>query len=233
MKFIDIHSHLIYGVDDGSKSLEQSIECLKQIKKIGLESVVCTPHIRHGNSKKISMIKKNFLELRDYAKQLGIKLYIGNEIMYSDETVNLLKEKRLIGLNSSKYVLIEFKRNETRNINDLINIFEDLIDNGYKPILAHPELYVNLSINDIKRIKESGVMLQLDATSIFERKTKKISKKLLKERLIDVVASDSHCSRKRNYIIYNKAYKKIKNKYGFEYTNIVFYLNPLSIISNK
>ena len=93
------------------------------------------------------------------------------------------------------------------------------------------EEYYN--IDDIRRIKETGVMLQIDATSLYQKKVKKLTKKLLKEKLVDVVASDCHCTKKRNYLIYHKAYKKIKRKYGFDYTNIIFYLNPFNIINNK
>lgn len=234
MKAIDIHSHIIYDVDDGSKSLEQSIDSLKQIKKIGLDSVVCTPHFKKGRTEKIHKVKDNFLKLKEEASKLGINLYIGNELMYTDEMIDLLAKRKLIGINFSKYILVEFRRNENKNINDILMILEDMIDAGYRPILAHPELYVNYhNIEYMKRIKDLGVMLQMDATSLFERKHKKLCKKMLKEKLIDVVASDSHCTKKRNYLIYAKAYKKIKKKYGKEYTDIIFYENPYSFITNK
>ena len=80
---VDIHSHIIFNVDDGSKLLEQSIRELKQIKKIGLEEVICTPHMKSGNIDKIMKIKENYLHLVEEANKLGIKLYLGNEIKYS------------------------------------------------------------------------------------------------------------------------------------------------------
>lgn len=234
MQAIDIHSHIIFAVDDGSKTIEQSIQAIKQIKKIGMNSVVCTPHFKRGRKEKIGLVKTNFLKLKEVAQELGIELYIGNEIMYSDETIELLNQRKLIGINFSKYILVEFKRNENKNINDILMILEDMIDAGYRPILAHPELYINYhNIEYMRRIKEIGVMLQMDATSLFERKRKKLCKKMLKERLVDVVASDSHCTKKRNHLIYKKAYKKISKKYGKEYTDIIFYQNPLSFIQNK
>ena len=140
MKYIDIHSHLIYGVDDGSSSLEQSIKELEKIKKIGLEDVVCTPHFKHGNIEKIKKTKENYLELKKHALELGINLYIGNEIMYSDKMISLLNKKRILTLNNTNYVLIEFKRTENMDINHIIEILDELVENGYKPVLAHPEL---------------------------------------------------------------------------------------------
>src|SRR5574344_2684055 len=95
MKYIDIHSHLIYDVDDGSKDLETSIKYLNELKEMGMNKVVCTPHIKHGDKDRTLKIINNFKVLRDEAKKLGIKLYLGNEIMYSSKAVELLKDKKL------------------------------------------------------------------------------------------------------------------------------------------
>lgn len=233
--YIDIHSHLIFDVDDGSKSLENSIKYLKEIKKINLSNVICTPHMYHGRREKALKIIENFKILREEANKLGINLYLGNEILYNEKTLELLKTKKLTTLNRSNYVLLEFKRNENMDIDVLINSLEEFIEAGYKVILAHPELYINYrNINYIRRIKEIGVMLQMDATSILKNKTNskvyKFSKRLLKERLIDIVASDSHCTKKRDFLSLKKAYKKIYKK-DKEYANIIFYENPLKIIN--
>lgn len=237
MKYIDIHSHIVFGVDDGSKNLEQSIKYLKEIKKIGMNKVVCTPHMRHGKKEKALKIIKNFKVLREEANKLGIKLYLGNEIMYSDQTIDLLKHKKITSLNNSNYILVEFKRNENMDIDTVLDCLEELIEEGYCVILAHPELYHNYrNIEYMKRIKELGVLLQLDSTSILKRRTSreiyKFSKKLLHERLIDIVASDSHCTKKRDFLSMKKAYKKIKRKYGKTYTNIIFYENPLEVVGD-
>lgn len=233
MNYIDIHSHIIFGVDDGSKSLEQSMKYLLEIKKIGLESVVCTPHCKSGNIDKIVEIKQKYEELKKYADILDINLYLGNEVMYSDKVMKLLKRNRLLTINNSKYVLLEFKRNERAPISSILSVLEEVMENGYKVVLAHPECYINYrNIESIRKIKDTGVLLQIDATSLFNRKTKKIVKKMLKEGLADIVASDSHCTKKRSYKIFKKAYKRIKRKYGFDYANALFYENP-SLVINK
>lgn len=234
-KLVDIHSHIIYDVDDGSDSKEKSIEYLNEAKKCGVEKIVCTPHIRRGNREKIEKIIRNFLDIKMYADELGISLYLGTEILVIENTCELLKKKRLRSINGNKYILVEFKRDENIDIDTLIYRLEELADTGYIPILAHPELYINYrKINDIRRIRESGVLLQLDATSINKSTTTskiyKFSKKLLKERLIDVVASDTHCTKKRNYLAFAKAYKMVSKKYGKEYADIIFKENPNEII---
>ena len=154
---IDIHTHLLFDVDDGSKSLEQSIQYLKEIQKIGMNKVVCTPHIKSGNRERALKIVNHFKVLREEAKKLEIDLYLGNEIMYSNETVDLLNHKKITTINHSKYVLVEFKRNESMEFDQILLFLEGLIENGYFPILAHPELYPNYrDINKMKKIKETG-----------------------------------------------------------------------------
>lgn len=234
--FVDIHSHIIYGVDDGAKTKMESMKYLDEALAQGIHSIVCTPHICHGDIEKIERIKRNFLDIRDYADSIGIKLYLGTEILMTSKTFELLKRRRLRSLDGKEYVLVEFKRNEDMDIDNLIYMLEELMDIGYTPILAHPELYINYrNISYIKKIKESGVLLQLDATSICKKtSTMKIynfSKKLLKEKLIDFVASDMHCNEKRNYVAYSESYKIISKKYGKDYADLLFIENPKQVLN--
>ena len=116
-----------------------------------------------------------------------------------------------------------------------ISLLEDIIDIGYKPILAHPELYNNYrNIKFLNKLKERGILLQLDASSILRSKTPskiyKFSKKLLKQRMIDIVASDNHSNEKRNYNTYKKAYDVINKKFGDEYTELLFSINPNEVL---
>ncbi len=234
---IDIHTHLLFDVDDGSKSLEQSIQYLKEIKKLGMNKVVCTPHIKFGTREKALKIVNNFKILREEAKKYDIELFLGNEIMYSNETVELLNHKKITTIQHSKYVLVEFKRNENMAFDQVLSFLEGLVENGYYPILAHPELYIYYrDIDKMKKIKETGTMLQIDATSLFQKtsnyKIKKFTKKLFSERLVDIVASDSHCTKQRNFKIFKKAYQYSKRKYGKTYTKIIFYENPFEILES-
>lgn len=232
---VDIHTHIIFGVDDGARTIDDSIETLEYLKKNNINEVICTPHIRYGSREHIIKIKENYLKLRDIAKRMGIDLYLGTEILMTSETTDLLKRKRLRTLDGKKYVLVEFKRNENMEIDKIISMLEELIDIGYKPILAHPEYYINYrSIKYMKMLKESGILLQLDSDSVIKSKTSrsiyKFSKKLLKEKLIDIIASDNHSNNKRNYESYIKAYKLIKKKYGLDYAELLFCINPKEVL---
>lgn len=236
--FIDIHCHIIPCVDDGSKSFEESLFYLKQAQKKGIKRIICTPHIVDCNIDRIKLIKNNFLHLKDFALKCGIELYLGTEIMLTFNTLELFKKNKMRSLNGSKYILIEVKRNEKMDVEDLIYSIEELKLLGYIPILAHPELYKYYrNIDIIKRIKEMGILLQMDCTSILRKTSSKrvyrFSKKLLKEKLIDFVASDSHCTKNRNFKSYKKAYNKIKRKYGKDYSNALFKYNPSVIFEEN
>lgn len=233
---IDIHSHLIFGVDDGAKTLEDSIKTINLLEKLNIKKVICTPHLCHGDMEHIKAIKENYLKVREIAKQKNIDLYLGSEILITSETANLLLKKRLRSLDGKKYVLVEFKRNENMDEDKAIALLEDIIDIGYRPILAHPELYLNYrNIKFIKKLKEIGILLQLDASSILRKKTSrkvyKYSKKLLKNKLIDIIASDNHSNGKRNYLVMKEAYKVINKKFGKEYTDLLFSINPNEVLN--
>lgn len=232
---IDIHNHIINNVDDGSKSLENSIDALKEARYYGIKQIICTPHICFGSYDTIKKIKEGFLTLRGEANKLGIELYLGTEILLTSKSLELLENRRLRPLNGTKYVLVEVKRNETKPFEEILTLLNDIIDIGYRPVLAHPELYNNYrKIKYIKKLKDNGVMLQLDCTSIKgPRKIKKFSKKLLKLRLIDVVASDSHVTKYRGYKQFYNSYKYIIKKYGKRYANILFVENPKYILEGR
>lgn len=236
-KFIDIHSHILHCVDDGSRSLESSILYLKQAQKIGIKKIICTPHMSTCNISRINTIKQNFLILREESSKLGIELYLGTEILITENTIQLFKENKMRSLDGSKYILVEVKRNEKTDIENIIYLLEELMDLGYIPILAHLELYSYYRDIDIaRRLKESGILLQIDSTSLFKKtsnkKIYKFTSELLSARLVDFVASDTHCTIKRSYKSYKDAYKKIKRKYGLMYADMLFKSNPGKILKD-
>ena len=230
---IDIHSHIIYDVDDGSKSLSESIKYLKEIKSIGMNKVVCTPHMKYKDSKRLNKIIHNFNKLESEAKKYGIELYLGSEIKYSSNIIDLIKNNDLLTINGSKNILVEFKRHENMDIENVYSIFDKLLDAGYNPILAHPELYYHYrNIEYVKKLKDKGVIIQIDGTSLLMNAPVEVyfyAHKLLKNYLVDIVASDSHCTKKRSFKSLAKAYKKVKRKYG-EYADIIFEDNPKSVL---
>ncbi len=218
---IDIHSHVLPNLDDGSKSLEMTHEMFRQYKNQGINKIICTPHqnllSNHFLSNKI--IDSKFNEVLPIAKEYGLDLYLGSEIYYSTELFEALKNNQLLTLNNSKYILLEFSRLNETNIEDIIYEINLM---GYKVIIAHIEKYFYLSIKDILLIKNKGALLQVNADSFNNRKERKKIFKLLKKEAIDFIATDAHNDISRNvsidYVkkIINKKFPKQFNKFFIE-----------------
>ncbi|MGK0308531.1 MAG: protein-tyrosine phosphatase, partial [Urechidicola sp.] len=137
--FVDIHSHLIPGIDDGAKNIEESIELIKQFKKIGITNIITTPHVLGSFwpntpeiiNTKLDIVRKELV----MQKVKGIKLKAAAEYILDEKFMRLLYEKKLLTIKDN-YILIELSY-----INPPENIFEIIFEiqaNGYKPILAHP-----------------------------------------------------------------------------------------------
>ena len=215
---IDIHNHMLFGIDDGSSCIEDSVEVLRDMYEYGYTDIILTPHYikdsRYNSNKKNNqkLLKKlqNELELNN----IKLNLYLGNEIFMDDEIYDLLKEKEISSLNGSKYLLIELPMNgEYPNYEE---IFEDLIDRGYKVILAHPERYLSFQedYSRIEELEEIGVLFQSNIDSLngkYGPYADKMLRWLLKEKKISFLATDIH-RRKHNYKEWKKA-KDIATKY--------------------
>ena len=195
--YVDIHSHILYGIDDGSKSLEESIEIIKQHIEMGFKDIILTPHyIENSKYETKNKEKKKLLEtLKKKLKKQNIKinLYLGNEV-FVNNTLEIDKEK-IEKLNNSKYLLIEFPMGEKpKNIN---NIIYELKIQGIIPVIAHPERYtfVQEHPNIVDEWVEEGALLQSNYGSIvgvYGESAKKAVKKLLKKNIIANLATDIH-----------------------------------------
>ena len=195
----DIHSHLLYGIDDGSKSLEESIKLLKEMEKAGIEELMLTPHYVEDSKYSCNNIEKEkiFNTLVNTAKEenINIKLYLGNEVFITPKFIELLNKKEIKTLNNSKYLLFEFPMRQIYN--NTSQIINDLVSNEYVPVLAHPERYESFQKhpNLLKDYLRSGVLLQGNLTSLFGkygRSAEKTLKHLLKNKWITFLGSDTH-----------------------------------------
>lgn len=202
---IDIHNHLLYGIDDGSQSIEDSIEALRCMREFGYTDIILTPHYIK-DSRYSSSASHNFELLKTLKKELknnniDIRLYLGNEIFMDDDIFDLLKEGEIYSLNGTSYLLIELPMNG--EYPDYIEVFKDLIDKGCHVILAHPERYYAFQM-DYKKVDEvlrAGVLLQSNIDSLngkYGSEAERMIKRLLKEKKISFIATDSH-HKKHNY----------------------------------
>ena len=214
----DIHNHLLFDIDDGARTVEESIACLKDMSLVGYKNVILTPHYivdsSYSSSRKEALKKLKELQEAVDLENIDIKLYLGNEI-YIDEDISKLKKKGIISsLNNTNYLLIELPFD--REYPDYEAIFKDLIDEGYCIVLAHPERY-HIFQNDYKklcRLHRLGIVFQSNLDSItggYGHSAEKLVKKLLREGRITFLATDLHRKRK-NYDSWKKA-KDIALKY--------------------
>ncbi len=232
---IDIHNHLLYGIDDGSKSLSSSIELLKDLETLGYSSIILTPHYIKNtkyNSSKTNNLKI-LSELKKEVKKnnININLYLGNEIFYDEDIIELLNSDEISSLNNTKYLLIELPM--SGEVIGYEDIFNDLIIKGYKVILAHPERYLSFQkdFNKIYELEKIGVLFQSNIESIigsYGRHAKKMIKRLLKENKISYLATDIH--HKKDYSKYTLSYKKIIKIIGNEKFNELTNINPSHLI---
>jgi protein-tyrosine phosphatase len=235
---IDIHSHLLFSVDDGAKSLEESIRILKELEQIGYTDIVLTPHYisesRYNSNKDTNLQKIGILKEEIKKENIHLNLYLGNEIFINDNILNLLKEREITALNDSSYLLIELPiSGEYENSED---IFLELINLGYKVILAHPERYFSFqkNFNKVYELEQMGVLFQCNVDSLiggYGANAKKMVKRLLKEHKVSFLATDIHHS-KSNYDNFNKVYKKALKYISNEEYNELTNINPSKIIDN-
>lgn len=240
MDSIDIHSHILYGIDDGSKSIEESINIIKEHIKMGFTDIVVTPHyIENSKYETNNIDKENILnKLKEELKKQNIKinLYLGNEVFVNNNLEELIKKQEISTINNSKYLLIEFPMNEKPN--DINNIIYELKIKGIIPIIAHPERYdyVEKNPNLVLEWIEEGALLQSNYGSIigvYGSGPQKTIKKLLKKDLIDFLATDIHYPNNKIYLNMDKIRKKIKKIISEERFIELANTNPKRIIENK
>lgn len=221
----DIHSHIIYGVDDGSKSIEESLEILKKMKDVGFTDVICTPHFIedtiYSSENKEKLVKLDALKDAISYSNIDINIYLGNEIFINNNVVESIKEGRIYPLNNTKYILVEFPlHNKLMNINDVLY---EITHKGYIPIIAHPERYDTFKSDYklVKALKDDGYLFQCNYSSILGKygsESKKLMKKLLKDHYVDYLGTDIHHANK-TFTLDNfpKIIKKITKYAGEEY----------------
>lgn len=196
--FIDLHCHILPGIDDGARSIEETLAMLAQAKESGFRQIIATPHhhVHRGDAtpEKILEVLHRVQEQCDEEK-LEIRLHAGNELYYTHGLTDKLSEGMVLTMAGSKYALVEFSPGVPYA--DLRQAVLSVQQEGYFPILAHMERY-ECMVADWKRAGElydMGVYLQINAGSIVGaagRKVKKYTGRLLKEELLHFIGTDAH-----------------------------------------
>lgn len=192
----DIHSHLIPSIDDGSQSIETSLDLIRDLQKAGYKRLITTPHNLHpkfGNNS--DAISRGVLELTEACikADLDIEIATSCEYYYGSKFLEHIKSDNLLHIN--KFVLFEFSyQHEPNNLEETIY---ELKSRGYKPLLAHPERYIywHNKLERYEYLKNLGVYFQLNLNSLvgyYSAPVQKVAKYLSNRGFIDFIGSDTH-----------------------------------------
>lgn len=194
---VDIHSHLIPGVDDGAKDLEDSIALIQGLKKLGFQKIITTPHVYQDYYPNTTdRLLAGLDTLRQGLKDAGVEMEVECAAEYYMDEVfeELLKNKKLLTLGHN-YVLVEMSF--FQEANKLDEYLFQMQVNGYRPILAHPERYTYYSrnFNRFEDLKMRGCKLQLNLLSLtghYGKEVKDLAITILDKGLYDFVGTDTH-----------------------------------------
>lgn len=236
---IDIHSHILPMVDDGSQSVEESLAMLDQAYRHGTDAIILTPHFArpYGYDNPRRKIKRLFDDLTQIVKQerIPIDLYLGCEFLFSSRRDFRHYREEITTLNQTRYLLYEFYFDVLSD--EIIAASKDVLKAGYIPVIAHPERYdafqVDLALP--YQLMDLGVLLQMNKGSIngdFGPVVRDTVMRLLSEGLIALVGSDAHDMRMRHPRLMS-SYRRVSRYFGSMYADEVYNIHPERLLRDE
>lgn len=235
---IDFHTHILPNIDDGSRSIDETFNLIKEAKEVGFDGIILTSHYIENFYE--TDVPERDVWVKAISENLGAKgidtdLYLANEIYISENMMGLLEQQKASTINNSCYVLFELPLNEEPL--NLYDVIYSLQENKLIPVLAHPERYsfVQKEPELIYDLIEKGCLMQANYGSIIGQygvKAEYIVKKFLENNMIHFLGSDVH----RQNSIYPKipfALEKIREIVGKEKLEELTTINPKLVLANK
>jgi Capsular polysaccharide biosynthesis protein len=216
---IEMHTHILPGLDDGARSKEEALEMVLQASEQGIQHIVATPH--HGNEyfeAPRKVVERQVAELNEFISSHGVEVTIhaGQEIRVNADLIAEWEQNKLLTLANSKYILLELPHNHVPSY--LMDLLYELSIRGLVPVIAHPERYKE--VGETPELLETwikqGALCQVTAHSLtgqFSRRIQKLSVQLLKRRLIHFVSSDAHNFYTRSFAL-REAYRLTERVVG-------------------
>jgi protein-tyrosine phosphatase len=237
MEYFDIHCHIVPGVDDGAKSLRESMKMLEMEYADGVRGIIVTPHYRRGMFETDDeRVIEQFERLKEESAKTypDLKLYLGCEFHAYTDMLEVFENhsRKAITMADSSYVLLEFS--EEKSMHYIKGRTGQLIEEGYTPIIAHIERYpvVTRHPEFVRELVRCGARIQINAESLMGDmgwSVKHFCKSLMKERLVDFIGSDAHNIKTRRPNL-GRAAAYVKRKYGEDAAARIFYENPMRIL---
>ena len=203
---VDMHSHVLPGLDDGAETLEKSLELVEKMLGFGYEKLIMTPHIMgdfYKNTPEGIREKLELLQNAVAAKGWNIKLGCAAEYYLDEWFMQRLENNDKLLTFVDNYLLFETSYiNEPRVLTEAIFAMQSA---GYKPVLAHPERYTYLygKFDDLMKLKENGVLFQINLNSLsgyYSEGAKRVAEKLIDAKMVDMAGSDAHSLKHLHYL---------------------------------
>ena len=232
---VDIHSHILAGLDDGPETLEESREMLRMAADSGTTDIVATPHANLEFAYDPAIVERKVAELRAGAEGF-VRIHRGCDFhLYYENVQKALAEPSLYTINGRRYLLVEFS--EVTILNSAGEVFERMRDAGITPVITHPERNAMLArdTDQIEEWVEAGCRVQVTAQSLFGRfgrRAKKAAQKLMRRGLVHFIASDAHDTADRPPVL-KHAYQHVAQEYGTGWAEALFVTNPRAALEGE
>lgn len=233
---VDIHSHVLYGVDDGPESFEMAMEMVRFACETGIRVVVATPHIL-DNQLNEELVFSRFRKLSETIidEKLPIDLFLGSEINFQFGMDEILETSIGTYRGMGRYFLVETTL--THYPKHFDETMFDILMNGRIPIFSHPERVGPIigNIDLIEYLVGQGILVQINSGSLlgmFGERIHDFAWKLLEKGLVHFIASDAHNTRRRTFTL-DAAWNEVYDRYGEDTAEKLFYTNPLRVIFSE
>lgn len=237
---IDIHAHILPGMDDGAEDLQDALEMAKIAVENGITTMVATPHCNLPGVYD-NYLDKNFVDTYKRvcsaleANEIPLNLLPGMEVFATPDLPELLESGKLLPINGSKYLLVEFPFEE--ELQYVENILEGILKAGLYPVIAHAERYecIQKNLYILEKWKSRGVLVQVNKGSLvgrFGKPSYSAAHSMMQKRQVDVIASDCHSPNYRTPVMMD-VYEKLQRHYPRAYLELLFNENPRRICSNQ
>ena len=234
----DIHSHIIYHIDDGSHDLEESLELIRQDVAQGAHAIIATPHYYVQYPTDPARIRAKLATIEEAnASALDVRLYAGNEVLWFDSMTERLQSGEILTLADSHYTLIEFYPEESYQT--ILRAIRNVRNAGYRPIIAHAERFKAIQEHGLAEVRDLGAYVQLSTeplshkglSGLFDRETKFIQK-ALRNQEADFLGTDMHRTDRRPPVL-RDAIDWIQKNLDADYADAVLQGNAEAILQDE
>lgn len=231
---IDIHCHILPGLDDGPSTIEDSVDMARAAVSQGIEAIVATPHHQNGmyNNPKSDVLQAvQKVNTRLETEQIPLNILPGQETRLNGDMITELEQGIVLPLNETRYVFVEFPFGHVPRYAK--QMLFDLQVAGYKPVIVHPERNRDIAEHPsiLYEMVKQGALAQVTAGSVngsFSKTIQKLSFQLIDANLIHFVASDAHNITTRSFVL-REAYQTVEERFGKETAALLMENNALLV----